>query len=107
MIAKKHRTKDGKLILAVCDTEIFGKEHIESIRCLDLTSEFYNGDEMDKPTVLSLMKKAYMLNLAGEKSIKLAIDNGFIIDKNIKMICKIPYAQALVLTNSKQTISQA
>ena len=45
MNAKVHRTKDGRLILALCDSELLGKVFVEGDVKLDLTTDFYQGEE--------------------------------------------------------------
>ena len=48
MIVKKRTTRDGQLLLAICDSNLKGKKFSENGIQLDLSSEFYNGEEMDE-----------------------------------------------------------
>ena len=97
MIVKKHVTPDKRLLLSVCDSDILGKQYSEGEHQLDLTSNFYNGDEMSEEDALVEMKKAYMLHIIGQKSITLAKDNGYVSEEQINTIENIPFAHALMI----------
>jgi len=47
MIVKIHKSRERK-ILAVCDNELFGKKFEEGKLRLDLSSEFYDGEEVQE-----------------------------------------------------------
>jgi len=93
MIVKKHIAPDGRLVLAVCDTELLGRQIVEGNKQLDLSSSFYRGDEMQGDAVEILMKKAYMLHLVGEESIGLAAKLGLVQAK--AAIAGVPFAHIL------------
>jgi hypothetical protein len=95
MIVKIHKTEDKRLVLAVCDKAILGKKFEELNKQIDLTSDFYKGEEKSDKQTSYLMRNSYMLNLVGEKTIKLALDDGIISKDNVKRICKIPYANVI------------
>ncbi len=97
MIVKKHIAPDKRLVLAVCDKELLGRVLEDDQMRLDLGSEFYKGEEIDKKGLRALMKKAHMLNLVGENSVKCGIECGLVKDKNIIMINRVPHAQTLVI----------
>ena len=96
MIVKIHKSKERK-ILAVCDNELFGKKLEEGRLQLDLSSEFYDGEEVQEDELLNLFKGAQIINLVGEKSINTAIKAGIIDKKNIVRIKNIPHAQAILV----------
>jgi len=96
MIVKKHKTRDGQLLLAVCDSELKGKKLSEKEIQLDLSSDFYNGEEMGEEEILKLFSVVYIVNLVGEKSVELAQKAKIIDKENVIMICGIPHAQGIV-----------
>ena len=55
-IVKLHKSPEGKTILAVCDAEIAGKYFEEGDLQLDLSSNFYKGEEMAEPRIKELFK---------------------------------------------------
>ncbi len=96
MIVKMHKTSDKKLVLAVCDGDLVGKKFEEGNRVLDLTGGFYKGDEKSEEDVINLLKKAYIANLVGENSVKLAIKAGFVNKDSVIEVKGIPHAQVLM-----------
>lgn len=97
MIAKKHITPDRRLLLAVCDTDIRGKKLEDGKIQLDLSSDFYDGEEMEKEKIKELMKKSSIVNLAGDESVRCGIEAGIVEKENIIDICNVPTAQAIIV----------
>ncbi len=95
MIVKEHITYDRRLILTVCDKEIIGKKFETNDLKLDLSSDFYKGNEKTENEIIKLFEQSYMINLIGEKSIKLGLNTKIISKKDIIYIEKIPYVQAV------------
>lgn len=98
MIARQHKTNRG-LIVALCDKKLLGKKFSEGDAIIDLSADFYKGEEVSEETALKICKKAYLVNAAGEKSVRLLLSNGFLEEKNIICIAKIPFAQCMILEN--------
>lgn len=97
MIVKKHKTRDGRLMLAICDHDIAGKKLSEGELQIDLSSDFYKGQEMNEKDIIELFKIAYIVNLAGEKSVDLAIRSGIIEKDHIIKIAGVPHAQCVIV----------
>ena len=92
IIAKKHITADNRLILAICDKELLGNKYEENDVLLDLSSDFYNGEELSDEELKSLIPKAYSINTIGEKSVAICISLEVIEQDHVKKIKDIPYA---------------
>jgi len=92
VIVKINERKEGSII-AVVDKELIGKIFEEGELQLDLSSNFYKGEEMLSEEVGDLMRNAYGLNLVGERTIKLAIEEGIIEESVVKTIAGIRYYQ--------------
>ena len=92
MIAKVHKAQNGELIIAVCDKELLGQKFEEDGKILDLSSDFYNGEEMTEEEVGDLLRNAYMINLVGKKAIKIGISEEIIDEENVKKIAGVQYA---------------
>ena len=97
MIVKEHITPDRRLILTVCDKEIIGKRFETSDLKLDISSDFYKGKEKTEKEIIKLFEQAYMINLVGQKSVKLGLKSKIISEKAIIKIKDIPYVQAVSL----------
>ena len=100
MIVKQHVTRDKRLLLAVCDSDLKGKKLEQDNIQLDLASDFYKGEEMDQEQVIKLMKCASMVNLVGEESVELGIKAGIIEKSHIIKVQGIPHAQGMVVMES-------
>ena len=97
MIVKKHVSRDGQLLLAICDSSLKGKKFAEKEIQLDLSSKFYDGEEMKEEDIVKLFKVAYIVNLVGEESVKLGIKKGIIDKENVIEVCKVPHAQGVIV----------
>ena len=95
MIVKVHERREGSII-SVVDKELIDKKFEENDLQLDLSSNFYKGDEKSFEEVGDLIRNAYGVNLVGGKAIRLAIEEGIIDEKMVKKISGIPYYQGNV-----------
>ena len=96
MIVKQHLTRNSRLLLAVCDTNLKGKKIEDDKICLDLSSEFYDGKEMTEKEILPLLKQANIINLVGKNSVEMGIKAKIIDENSILKIKGIPHAQGFV-----------
>ncbi len=90
-IVKKHFDM-SRLILAVCDEEIFGSVFKEDNFVLNLSSSFFRGEKLSEQELSELMKHAYIMNLAGESSVGLAVRLGFVKPDAVRRIEGVPFA---------------
>ena len=97
ILVKKHKTRFGQLILAICDSDIKGKKFTDNDMQLDLSTGFYDGEEMSEEDIKKLFKMAYIVNIVGEKSIESAIKSKIINKENIIKISGIPHAQCIIV----------
>ncbi len=96
MLVKLHKNQEGQSVAAVCDTELAGKKFEEGNLQLDLTSDFYAGEETDDMHAGDMMRNSDVINLVGEKSVKCAIKEELIEEGHVKKIAGIPYAQVII-----------
>ncbi|MBW3014901.1 DUF424 family protein [Candidatus Woesearchaeota archaeon] len=97
MIVKKHVTHEGKVIIAICDSDLLGKKFEQDDLQLDLTSDFYNGEEKTESEIKEIIKEAYLLNIIGKKSIQFFLNLGIIDKDHIIKISGVPHAQAMII----------
>ena len=98
MIVKLHKHQ-GKVLLSVCDEELLDKIFEDGEKQIDLTVDFYKGDKATKTEASDLMRNVDYLNLVGEKSVNLALEEDLIEEDNIVIIDDIPTAQAIITRN--------
>jgi len=95
MIVKVHK-KNEKTLVAVCDNDLIGKKFEEGELQLDLTSDFYAGQDIDEKEAGDLIRNADMINLVGKTAVKLGMDEGVIEEDHVITIAGIPHAQAVI-----------
>ena len=97
IIVKVHKGPDGSKVIAICDKEILGKKFEENNLQLDLSSDFYKGEEKEEKEVIDEIKKcSCSLNIVGKDSIEFSIKNNLVDKENIIKIKDIPHAQTIV-----------
>jgi len=96
MIVKVHK-KENRTGVAVCDKDLLGQLIEEDGKQIDLTGEFYNGNELTLQETGDLIRNADVLNLVGEEAVKLALDEGLIEEEHIIRIKGVPHAQAVLI----------
>ena len=92
MYVKIHKSSEKEL-LAVCDEDIIGQTFEEGILQLKISESFYKGSIKSDTEVLELIKKFDNINLAGKNTVRLAIENEIIDEKNLIYINGIPHIQ--------------
>jgi hypothetical protein len=96
MIVKIHK-KEDRTIVAVCDSDLAGRKFTEGDRQLDLTNDFYKGEERDEKEVGDLIRNADIVNLVGKEAVKLGLQEEVITQDHIITIAGIPHAQAVIV----------
>ena len=96
MKVRVHKRGD-KTIVVVCDEFLLGQKFEENGRQLDLTGDFYGGESMSNVEAGDMMRNADIVNLVGEESVKIGLDEGIIEESQIIKIKGIPHAQAIIL----------
>ena len=94
-IVAQHNS-EGRLILAVCDSDVHGKRLEEKGVVLDLSSKFYSGQEKDAASVEKLMLKAYTIHAVGKSSVVIAIRLGLATKEDTKTVEGVPHVQVLM-----------
>jgi uncharacterized protein len=96
MIVKIHKTPDKRKVVAICDNELIGQKFEEGKLQLDLSSDFYKGEDKSEEEVLELIKGSYIINVVGEKSIGFCLKLKILNETDIIKIKNIPHAQAVM-----------
>jgi len=94
MIAKRHRGQ-GRVVLALCDDSLLGEVFRSDGLKLDLSSSFYDGENMSISDAMPLLKEANTINAVGKECIKALIAEGYIGEKDVKEIAGIPHVQVV------------
>ena len=82
-------------MVAICDNELIGQKFEEKNLQLDLSSDFYKGEDKSEGEIVKLIKGSYVINAVGEKSVGLCLKLGLLDEKDVINIKNIPHAQAV------------
>lgn len=83
--------------MTVCDDSLLGQKFEEQGKQLDLSGYFYNGESMSNVETGDLIRNADIVNLVGEESVKIGLEEGIIEESQIIRIKGVPHAQAIIL----------
>ena len=91
--------KSYRLVVAVCDKDVYGRKLVDGNRQLDLTSQFFEGEEVSetelKERMTDVAKEDATFNIVGEKSIKVAKELEIVRDEGVIEIEGVPFALVL------------
>lgn len=95
MLVKIHK-RENKAVVAVCDSDLIGRKFEEGGRQLDLSGDFYRGEERDDKEVGDLIRNADIVNLVGPNAVRIGLQEEVITQDHIITIAGIPHAQAII-----------
>ncbi len=95
-IVAEHNSQ-GRLILAVCDSDIHGKRFDDGKAVLDLASKYFSGEKKDADAVEKLMLRAYAIHAVGKKSVAVAVKIGLAGKGGAKSVSGVPHVQVLMV----------
>ena len=96
MILTERQTDRG-LLITVCDPDVLGETFEEGSISLEVTEDFYGGEEVDTETVVEALTRASIANLVGTETVELAIEEGFVEKGNVLEVDQTLHAQYLRL----------
>jgi uncharacterized protein len=81
----------GTILLNMCDEELVGRTVAEGSLKVHLSKEFYSGEVVEKPEALRLIRTCSIVNLAGTRSVALAVENRMGAPEAIREIEEVPF----------------
>ena len=97
MIAKIHKNPEGRTVLAICDNELIRKKFVEGDLQLDLTGEFYHGEEKTDDEVKEMIKEVNVINAVGEKCIEFLKSLKLVDEDRIMKVAGVPHAEVVIV----------
>jgi len=98
MLIKIH--KGTRYVVAICDSNLIENVFEEGEKQIDLTGNFFKGDEKTKKEVKEIIRNMKIedacFNIVGKKSVKLGIELGLIKKDGIIRIQDVPVSLVLV-----------
>lgn len=81
----------GTVLVNICDEELVGRTVSEGKLKVHLSPEFYSGEVVDMGEALRLIRTCSIVNLAGPRTVRLAVDNDVGNREAIKEIEQVPF----------------
>ena len=81
----------GTILVNICDEELVGRTVAEGRLKVHLSEEFYSGEVVDKGEALRLIRTCSIVNLAGSRSVALAVDNKVGAPEAVREIEEVPF----------------
>jgi len=92
--------KSYRWVVAVCDVDIFGRKLKEGKMALDVSGDFFRGDEMSedgvREEVIRCNKEDATFNFVGKNSVRIAKELGLVSDEGVIEIEGVPIALVLL-----------
>lgn len=96
MILRERETQEG-LLVAVCDREVLGETFSEDQVSITVSREFYGEDEASDEEIVDSLSRASVANIVGTEAVSLAIEHGFVDERNVLDVGSTRHAQLLQL----------
>ncbi|ADQ65724.1 hypothetical protein C499_10989 [Halogeometricum borinquense DSM 11551] len=97
MLLRERETPEG-LLVSVCDRDCLGETYEDGQVSLEVTEEFYGGEEADKvdaDAVVDSLTRATVANIVGERAVGVAIDAGIVDEETVLDVGETRHAQLL------------
>jgi hypothetical protein len=93
MIRVRFHRVGGEVLLAACDSELFGRcLEDESGLSLRLKGSFYEGDEVNEEEFAGMLAQVTSANLVGERTVRIAKEKNLISKDGVLVIAGVPHA---------------
>ena len=79
------------VLVNICDEELVGRTVSEGKLSVHLSKDFYSGEVVSKGEALRLIRTCSIVNLAGTRSVSLAVENGMGAKLAVREIDGVPF----------------
>ena len=95
MIAVRMHSNDGEIVLAACDDELLGRTLVEGKIKMKVSEPFYNGEMIPDAVLAERMKSAAIMNLVGNRTVAIALSEGYVDEDCVMTIEGVKHAQVV------------
>lgn len=92
LLLRTYTTEQG-LMAAAADEELVGTVHEEGGVRLDVSEEFYGGEQVEAEALADALSEASIANLVGERAVDAGVDAGEIDPSMVLDVDGVPHAQ--------------
>ena len=97
MLLRERQTPEG-LLVSICDVDCLGETYVDDPVTLEVTEEFYGGEEAveaDDAAVVDGLTRADVANIVGQEAVSVAIEAGIIDEDRVLDVDGTRHAQLL------------
>ncbi len=87
----------GDAVVAACDAELAGKVLEDAKARLSVSKLFYCDRMCDERELIEVMRSSTIMNLAGNRCVTVAVENGMVDKESVLVIDGVMHAQAVTL----------
>ena len=81
----------GNVLVNICDEELVGRTVAEGRLKMHISKDFYAGEVVERGEALRLIRTCSIVNLAGRRSVSLAIENQIGAREAVREVEDIPF----------------
>jgi len=81
----------GAVLANICDEELVGRTVAEGKLKMHISKDFYAGEVVEKGEALRLIRTCAIVNLAGRRSVSLAVDNQIGAREAVREVEDVPF----------------
>ena len=89
-----HKGRDDT-VLAACDEDVLGKTFSGNGMKITVSERFYNEELVPEEIFVERMRAVTIMNLVGERTISLAIENGIVSEDDVIEIGGVRHVQVV------------
>jgi hypothetical protein len=97
MLLRERETPEG-LLVSVCDADCLGETYEDGEVSLEVTENFYGGeeaDDVDEQAVVDSLTRATVANIVGDHAVDVAVEAGIVDEETVLDIGGTRHAQLL------------
>jgi uncharacterized protein len=79
------------IMINICDIELVGKEINKGDFVIDISKNYFLEEEIDEQEAITMLKTSSVLNLVGNRIVKLALELRLAKENSVKVIENIPF----------------
>jgi len=94
VVMRVHRVR-AEVVVAACDADLLGRDLPvgEQGRTVKVTSQFYGERRVSREELLFALERATIVNLLGERVLRLAVEGGFVAPEGTGTLGGVPHAE--------------
>jgi uncharacterized protein len=79
------------IMINICDIELVGKEINKGDFVIDISKNYFLEEKIDEQEAITMLKTSSVLNLVGNRIVKLALELRLAKENSVKVIENIPF----------------